>query len=477
MKVDSDVPHRIVFLYRCSLNDAMTSTCIIGAGYVGLTYAAGLASKNLKVNLVDVNTATIACINKGTCPIDEPGLEKALKDGVKRGLIHGHAILDLVFAESDVFFVCVGTYCDDAGNINLAQVRSVAQAIRDCFKMHPDAGYKVICVKSTVICGTTDSVLLPVIEESGMKAGKDFGVAMSPEFLKEGSALDDILNPDKIVVGGIDQRSIDAVKNVLKAFLKDSDQHKLIETDVRTAELIKYAQNSFLATKISFINEMARFAELFGVNISMVAKAMGMDSRISPKFLNAGPGFGGSCFPKDVKALYSAGKKAGLDPLLLKAVLDVNERQKRHVLELLQQHRQVKGLAVAVLGLAFKANTGDTRESVCRAVIPGLLALGASRVKVHDPSAFAREEVKKDFPPDERLTYHDTIAEAIKGSGACIILTEWDEYKRLKFSEFTTMAGNPCIVDSRRILDRKAFEKSKVQLVILGESESRDFKP
>jgi UDPglucose 6-dehydrogenase len=455
----------------------MTGICIIGAGYVGLTYAAGLASKGFHVSLVDVNEATIARVNRGSSPIDEPGMGQSIADVVKKGLIRGSTLLEDVFQGSDVFFICVGTYCDDAGNINLDQVRSVARGLRDCYEKYPDAGYKVICVKSTVICGTTDSVVLPTIEESGKKAGADFGIAMSPEFLKEGSALEDILHPDKIVIGGIDQRSIDGVKRVLQGFLNPGEVGKMLETDVRTAELIKYAQNSFLATKISFINEMSRFAEVFGVDVGIVAQAMGMDSRISPKFLNAGPGFGGSCFPKDVRALYTTGKKAGLEPLLLKAVLDVNEAQKQHVLALLSIARRIKGLKVAVLGLAFKAGTGDTREAVSRTVVTGLLDLGAGNVRVHDPSSYAREEFKKDFPTGDRLSYCERVEDALRGADACLVLTEWPEYKRLKPSDFAVMAPRPLIIDSRRILSRLEFKKSALELVTLGESASRAFKP
>ncbi len=454
-----------------------TRICIIGAGYVGLTYAAGLASKGFRVSLVDVNEATIARVNLGSSPIDEPGLERALAGGVKKGLIRGYTRLDDVFQGSDVLFICVGTYCDDAGNINLAQVRSVARDLRDCYQKGTDPGYKVICVKSTVICGTTDNVVLPAVEESGKKAGVDFGLAMSPEFLKEGSALDDILHPDKIVIGGMDQRSIDGVKCVLQAFLGPDEEGKVIETDLRTAELIKYAQNSFLATKISFINEMSRFAEAFGVDVGKVARAIGMDSRISPKFLNAGPGFGGSCFPKDVRALYTAGKRAGMEPLLLKAVLDVNEGQKAHVLSLLTSARQVRGLKVAVLGLAFKAGTGDTRESVSRTVVPGLLGAGAKSVKVHDPSHFARDEFKREFPASDRLSYCERVEEALAGADACIILTEWPEYMRLRPSDLAGMAPRPLVIDSRRILPRHEFKEGGIEIVTLGESTSRSFVP
>ncbi|MEX2680344.1 MAG: UDP-glucose/GDP-mannose dehydrogenase family protein [Candidatus Sigynarchaeota archaeon] len=454
-----------------------TGICIIGAGYVGLTYAAGLASKGFHVSLVDVSEATIARVNRCSCPIDEPGLEQSLADSIGKGLIKGYTRLQDVFHGSDLFFICVGTYCDEAGNIDLGQVKAVARGLRDCFKGCEHPGYKVICVKSTVICGTTDSVVLPIIEESGKVAGKDFGIAMSPEFLKEGSALDDILHPDKIVIGGIDRRSIDGVRRVLQAFLKPGEEGKILETDVRTAELIKYAQNSFLATKISFINEMSRFAEVFGVDIGTVARAMGMDSRISPKFLNAGPGFGGSCFPKDVRALYTAGKKAGLEPLLLKAVLDVNEEQKAHVLSLLKSARPVKGARVAVLGLAFKAGTGDTRESVSRVIVPRLLDAGVAKVLIHDPSPFARDEFMRDFPASDHLSYCDRVEDALAGADACIILTEWPEYKRLRPPDFAVMAPHPVVIDSRRILPKQEFKASGIELVILGESEKRSFVP
>lgn len=456
---------------------------IIGSGYVGLTYAAGLTSKDFRVNVVDVKQEIVDMVNSGKSPIWEPDLEKHLAKAVKAGLLRANTNLEEVFAESSLFLVCVGTYCDAGGKIDLSQVRSVARDLRDLFKKHPGSGYKVICVKSTVICGTTDGVVLPIIEESGKKAGADFGLAMSPEFLKEGSALHDILHPDKVVIGGWDERSTGAVKAVLGTFLEPGQQTSLIETDIRTAELIKYAQNSFLATKISFINEMSRFAELFGVNVGDVARAIGMDSRISPKFLNAGPGFGGSCFPKDVMALYAAGKNAGHDPMLLKAVLDVNKLQKEHVVALLSKELHLKGAKISILGLSFKANSGDTRQSASRTVVPMLLAAGVKALRLHDPTREANEEIQEDFPPSNIISYHDDIVECIDGTNACVILVGWKHYKNIDPGLFgnhlVAMDDNDhsVVLDTRRIFKAADFKGQPVKLVILGESGDRSYFP
>ncbi|MHA1680471.1 MAG: UDP-glucose dehydrogenase family protein [Promethearchaeota archaeon] len=457
----------------------MTVTCILGAGYVGLTYAAGLALKGMNVHIVDVNQTVVDLINAGKCPIDEPGLPRAIENGVRNGFLKATSSLANVFDESRLFLVCVGTYCDNRGNIDLSQVKSVARDLRDCFARSDVGDYKVICVKSTVICGTTDGVVLPIIEESGKVAGTDFGLAMSPEFLKEGSALEDILHPDKLVIGGLDDASIATVHDVLGTFLDETTEpgKYVVKTDLRTAELIKYAQNSFLATKISFINEMANFSELFGVNVADVARAIGMDTRISPAFLQAGPGFGGSCFPKDVRALYSAGRTMGFSPLLLESVLDVNKAQKRHVVELLQWEKDVDSTTIAILGMAFKANTGDTREAVARAVIRRLRHLGAKDIRLHDPSPHAVHEFKNDFPEDDVISYHESVASALQGAEACIILTEWGDYKKLVPKDFSHMVNNPVIIDTRRILSTKEFEEEGMKLIVLGESRNRSFIP
>lgn len=456
----------------------MQRICIIGGGYVGLTYAAGLALKGFHVDIVDIRDPACDAINRGECPIDEPGLHEAIKNSVDGGMIAASPSIDDVFAGCTLFLVCVGTYCDEAGNIDLSQVRAVATGLQRCLAASTGGTFRTVCVKSTVICGTTDGVVQPLLEASGKLAGKDFGLAMSPEFLKEGSALDDIMNPDKIVIGGIDQRSIDAVRSVLGCFAAGTDRDGIvIETDLRTAELIKYAQNAFLATKISFVNEISRFAEMFGVNVGEVARAMGMDARISPLFLNAGPGFGGSCFPKDVRALLTAGRKAGHDSMLLDAVLAVNEAQKAHVVELLAARRAIAGMSIAILGLSFKANTGDTRESVSRTVIPELVRAGAARVKVHDPSCLARQEISEDLGSQGPVEVHDDVHACIAGTDACLVLTEWPAYKGLGAGAFSAMAPGAIVVDARRILDKASFAWSPIELVVLGESHDRSFRP
>ncbi|MFO8018729.1 MAG: UDP-glucose/GDP-mannose dehydrogenase family protein [Promethearchaeia archaeon] len=452
----------------------MNAITIVGTGYVGLGYAAGFTKKGLKVFCIDLDETIVETINKGKSPIDEPGMDDAIRSAVDKDLLTASTDIMEGWADTKSIFICVGTYCDEEGNIDLSQVRSAAHSIGKALR--EDREYRAVCVKSTVIPGTTDGVVAPILEqESGKKVGADFGLCMSPEFLREGNALEDILNPDKIVVGGVDQKSINTIEKNYRDF-EITRGHPIIETDLRTAELIKYAQNSFLAMKVSFINEMANLAEEFGVNVGDVAKALGVDKRISSMYLRAGPGFGGSCFPKDVLALLSAAKKVDYNAQMLKATLNVNDRQKRHGLELVESISSLEGKTVALLGLAFKPNTGDTRESVSITVINDLLRKETKKISVYDPSEFAREEIYELI--GDKITYATSAKQCLAKADIALILTGWQEFKELEPSFFVEhMAENPILVDTRRIYDETEFQKAGVTIKVLGQSNRKDFVP
>ncbi|MGV9197481.1 MAG: UDP-glucose dehydrogenase family protein [Promethearchaeia archaeon] len=447
---------------------------IVGTGYVGLGYAAGFTKKGLKVVCIDLDEYIVETINNGKSPIDEPGMDDAIQSAVNKGLLKASTDIMKGWSETESVFICVGTYCDEEGNIDLSQIRGASHSIGKALRA--DDNYRAICVKSTVIPGTTDGVVAPILgQESDKTVGTDFGLCMSPEFLREGNALEDILNPDKIVIGGIDQKSIDTIKQNYRDF-EITGGNPIIETDLRTAEMIKYAQNSFLAMKVSFINEMANLAEKFGVNVGDVANALGIDKRISSMYLRAGPGFGGSCFPKDVLALLSAAEKVGHDAKMLNATLDVNQQQKKHVLKLVESFGPVREKSIAILGLAFKANTGDTRESVAITVIKELLKKDCQKISVYDPSSFARREIRELF--GEKIIYHESAKDCLNGAEIALVLTDWQELKDLEPTFFKTyMQEDPIIVDARRVYDEEKFKDMGLTIKILGQSNRRNFIP
>jgi UDPglucose 6-dehydrogenase len=361
-------------------------------------------------------------------------------------------------AGTNVTFICVGTPCQQSGEIDLAAVRDVAAEIGGALK--EKSGYHVVVMKSTVVPSTTDSVLIPILEErSGKKAGKDFGVAMNPEFLREGYAVRDFMEGDRVVIGGIDERSAETVR-ALYAGLRVP----IMLTGLRTAEMIKYASNSFLATKISFINEVANVCERLGIDVYEVAKGMGMDRRISPHFLSAGIGFGGSCFPKDVTALAFLAKNLGYKPVMLDAALSVNEAQPYRLVELaekalgtLQQKR------IAVLGLAFKDNTDDMREAPSIKIINKLLEKGAS-VVAFDPQAV--DNAMKIW--GGKIGYAKSASDALSDADACLVVTEWDEFGKINAAEFKTRMRNALVIEGRKVLDRDALVKAGVHYIGVG---------
>lgn len=435
---------------------------VVGTGYVGLVGAVGLAEQGHDVVCVDIDADKVAMINDGRSPIHEAGLDELLQRNIGTSLT-ATTDLDSAVRSTELSLIAVGTPFDGE-QIDLKYIREVSRQIGEVLKSKDD--YHVVVVKSTVVPGTTDNVVKPILEEaSGKRAGVDFGVGMNPEFLREGVAVDDFMNPDRIVLGGIDARTQDALARVYAAFT-DTD---VIKTGNSTAELIKYTANSLLATMISFSNEIANLSTAIGgVDVVDVMQGVHSDKRLMPfdengqrikpgfvSYLESGCGFGGSCFPKDVKALISHGESLGEKMDLLKAVIEINELQPYKVIELLQKHfKSLRGLRVSVLGLAFKPGTDDMRESPAIKIVNALIDAG-STVSAFDP--VARSEAEKLFDAGS-ITYGDTIDDVIADADALLILTRWE-----LFSELPAMLAKsdtqPLVIDARRMLDSDAAQR------------------
>ncbi len=409
---------------------------VIGTGYVGLVTGACFAKLGLEVTCVDINSERVEKINQGITPIYEAGLEELLQDALAKGKLHATTDIGEI-KDSDVSFICVGTPSGLLDYIDLKYVEEVASDIGKTLK--DMSKFYTVVVKSTVVPGTTEFKVKPILEkESGKVAGTDFGVAMNPEFLREGKAVEDFLHPDRIVIGTVDERS----KDLLLKLYEDFDS-PVMTTNPSTAEMIKYATNSFLVTKISFINEIGNICKELGIDVYEVAKGIGLDTRIAPEFLNAGIGFGGSCFPKDVKALVGKAQEVYYRPTLLHSALEINDAQALRMVELLE--RKAGSLAnkkIAVLGLAFKPGTDDMREAQSVKIIHSLIQKGA-KVFATDPKAL--EEARKIFGEHENLVFCDTPDEAVRKCNYVLIVTEWDEYKREELYK------SKIVIDGRRI--------------------------
>jgi UDPglucose 6-dehydrogenase len=430
---------------------------VVGTGYVGLVSGVCLAEKGHEVVCVDVDPGKVDRINRGDPPIHERGLAELLQRNVGVRL---RATTDLVTAvhDSELSLIAVGTPFKGE-EIDLTYVRQAAADIGKA--LQSKSAYHVIVVKSTVVPGTTEQVVGPAIEAaSGKVRGRDFGLGMNPEFLREGEAIDDFMAPDRIVLGGIDDRTCEVLAEVYAVF-KGVDK---VRTTPRTAELIKYTANSLLATMISFSNEIANLADaLGGIDVVEVMRGVHLDKRLTPilsdgrrivpgftTYLEAGCGFGGSCFPKDVKALIAHGQKAGSPMRLLAQVVEVNERQPVRLVELIQRHHpQLEGLAVSLLGVAFKPGTDDIRESPALPVLDRLLQERAV-VTVFDPVATASLRAAYDGQP---IHYATELKEAVDRAAVIVVMTRWTEFK-----EVPRLVANrqppPLIVDGRRMLDK-----------------------
>ena len=413
---------------------------VIGSGYVGLVTATVLAGKGHDVICVDIDTEKVDKINKAIPPIHEEGLAEMLKAVVNNKKLRATTDLREAIHDTELCFICVGTPPKPDGSINLSQLEAASKQIGAALK--EKKGFLSLVLKSTIIPGTTKNIVLPAImHSSGKKPPEHFSLCYSPEFLREGKAMQDFLKPDKLVIGHTDTIAANNLKQVLSPICP------VVETDYETAELIKYANNAFLATKISFANEIGNLCKQVGVDAYTVMRALGFDPRIGPQFLGAGLGFGGSCLPKDTVALISAYKQHGIEPKLLKAVVDINNNQIERFVHLAEKKvGNLSGKLVAVLGTAFKAGTDDVRESPAIKVI-GLLLTKGAKIRAFDPRAL--DNTKREL--GNKVEYSDSIAECLSGADLCLICTEWPEFR---FVDFTPMK-HKVVIDGRHILEKK----------------------
>jgi len=438
---------------------------IVGTGYVGLCTAVGFAHKGFKVITSTHQKENADLINKGQPPFYELGLDKLLKEAIKNGRLRCVTERKEAVLNTDITFICVATSSREDGSIDLQHINNAAQEIGEALRSKNQ--YHLVVVKSTVTPGTTQDVVLPIIEKySEKRCGVGFGLCMNPEFLREGSALHDTFYPDRVIIGEYDKESGDVLEKLYRKFHK-GQKTPILRSNLSTAEIVKYASNAFLATKISFINTIANICEKIpSVDVTVVAKAMGLDKRISPAFLSAGLGYGGSCFPKDIKALIAFSEQLNYDPKLLKATANVNENQPYKAIELIKKFiKNVKGKKIAVLGLSFKPNTDDIREASSLKIIRELLEEEAV-VKVYDPKAMPNvKRVLKD-----KIEYASSPLECIKDSDCCILVTEWDEFKKLDADYYVKHMRTPIVVDGRRIYDPREFiGRLKLASIGLGE--------
>jgi UDPglucose 6-dehydrogenase len=435
---------------------------IIGTGYVGLSTALGFTSKSYTVITSDQDKEKTKKIQEGILPFHEPKLLMQLENAVKTGKLKCVLNCEEAIMNSDITFVAVGTPSRADEGIDLHYIEQAACEIGDVLKKKKS--YHLLVIKSTVTPTTTEKKLKPLIEShSGKKCGLAFGLCMNPEFLREGSALQDVLHPDRIIIGEYDKKSGDALEALFRDFHAE-DTPPIIRTNLPTAELIKYASNSFLATKISFINTIASICEMTpGADVTTVAKGIGLDKRISPLFLNAGLGYGGSCFPKDLKALIAYSKFTGYKPALLDSVENVNRKQPYKAIELCKSFlKDLKNKKIAILGLAFKPHTDDMREAVSIIIIHELIKENAN-VTVYDPVAISNAKtIYRD-----KIKYATSAIQCIENADCCVIVTEWDEFRNLKPEDFIKGMKNPVLIDGRRIYDPEEFSK-KMSFAALG---------
>lgn len=412
---------------------------VIGTGYVGLVAGACLAQTGNDVICGDVDAEKVAALNEGTIPIYEPGLEPLVERNVEDGRLQFTTDIPQVTKASEIIFIAVGTPPDEDGSADLRHVLDVARVIGDSMN-----GEKVVVTKSTVPVGTAEKVREMI--ESRTK--HPVHVCSNPEFLKEGAAVEDFMRPDRVVLGVASETARRALEKLYEPFVRTGNP--ILFMDVISAELTKYVANAMLATRISFMNEVARLCELTGADVQQVRRGVGSDNRIGPKFLFPGPGYGGSCFPKDVKALMHTSEAYGYGMKVLRAVEEVNEAQKRLFLEKLEKHfgSDLSGRTIAVWGLAFKPQTDDMRESPSIVLIEGLLKRGA-KIRGHDPVALGT--ARKVF--GDRITYCERDYDAVKDADALVVMTDWLEYRNPNFQRMQELMKAPVVFDARNLYE------------------------
>lgn len=426
---------------------------VVGTGYVGLVTGAGLADFGNEVICVDIDEQKIEALCRGEIPIYEPGLEAIVERNVKEGRLRFTTDLPEAVRVSRAIFIAVGTPQGSDGAADLRYVEEVARSIAKYMQ-----GPKLIVTKSTVPTGTGRAIET-ILAEAGH--AEDASVVSNPEFLREGSAIEDFMNPDRVVIGARDAESIDLMKEIYAPL--HSLEIPFVITNVESSELIKYASNGFLATKISFINEISILCEAWGANVQEVARGMGLDTRIGSRFLQTGPGFGGSCFPKDTAALAEIARRCGHRFRIIDSVIEVNELIKQRMVEKVATAvGDPSGKEIAILGLAFKPETDDMRESPSIPLIEGLQRLGAT-IRAYDPEAMkaARSHVRD-------VEFCNDAYQTAEGCDALVIVTEWNEFRALNLSRIRTLLRRPLIVDLRNVYDPERMRERGFEYVSLG---------
>ena len=419
----------------------MKKITIIGTGYVGLVTGAGISEFGHDVTCVDIDKNKIQKLNLGEIPIYEPELETIIKNNKSKGKLNFSTDINKAIKNSQIIFIAVGTPMSKNGDLDLSTIENVAKTIGANLN-----SYKVICTKSTVPVGTGKK-----IEEIIKSINKsiEFDYVSNPEFLREGAAVKDFLIPDRVVIGSNSQKAFEIMQDVYRPLYLN--ETPIVNTNVETAEMIKYASNAFLALKISYINEIANLCEFVGADVHVVSKTMGQDGRISSKFLHPGPGFGGSCFPKDTMALANTGKKNKIKMNTVEAAIKTNNEQKLRMVDKLKSllDNKIKDKTITVLGLAFKPKTDDIRDAASTIIIPKLINEGAI-INTYDPVAMDNFKSLK-----YKINYFDNWQDAVKGADALILLTEWNEFRGIDLLELKSLLKEPIVLDTKNILSIK----------------------
>jgi UDPglucose 6-dehydrogenase len=440
--------------------------CVVGSGYVGLVTGACLADFGMHVVGVDIDEAKVRALATGKVPIYEPGLEELVQKNMKEGRLRFTSDLGPAIEEAQAVFIAVGTPPKSDGSADLSFIHQVAASIGEHLN-----GYKIVVTKSTVPIGTGQEIEEIVRRQAGGR--HEFSVVSNPEFLREGSAIKDFMFPDRVVIGTRSAKAAELMKDVYSP-LAAADVPFII-TDVESAELIKYASNGFLATKISFINEVARICEACGADVEVVARGMGLDTRIGPKFLSAGPGFGGSCFPKDTSAAATIARLAGLRFRIIEAVIEVNQEVQARMIDKIEAALSgLAGRTVALLGLSFKPDTDDVRDSPALVIARGLLR-GGAKLRAYDPQAMeefrkAMRDPKLEYPEDRlsEISFRNDAYDAAAGAHALVILTEWNQFRKLELDRLQELLEQPLVIDLRNLYEPGKMAAAGFRYISIG---------
>ncbi len=427
---------------------------VIGAGYVGLVASACLADMGNRVICVDCNKEKINLLNKGIIPLYEPGLEELVKTNIEAKRLSYSDDINYAVKNSLICIIAVGTPPKEDGSVDLSYVFKAAKDIACVMD-----GYRVIVDKSTVPVGTSSKIAQIIKENTNF----DFDVVSNPEFLKQGNAIDDFLSPDRVIIGVDSKKALKIMQELYSPYFRK--ENRIIIMDIKSAEMTKYASNAFLAAKISFINEIALLCEKTGADVEMVRRGMGADSRIGNQFLFPGLGYGGSCFPKDVRALIKTGEENNCETELLRAVEEVNKRQRYKFIDkiLKRFNNDIKDKTFALWGLSFKPKTSDLREAPSITIINELLKKGA-KIKAYDPKAM--QSAKLIF--EDKIEYSKTSYDALSGSDALILITEWSEFRRIDINKIKNSLKTPLIFDGRNQYNPKEMKRSGIEYICTG---------